>query len=207
MRFRNYLAEQYKKEDIIEGTKEILPISTIYILGFNIPEVNSACIHAERQYRDLVNNEPLLQKSDFIEKLTHDSYVVQVNRITDRYKTRLDQLLSVFEQTNFVDDSEITKEYTHQINEEDVKLITTILHHSGTDPETRREIEIEAEAWRSVNAMFDEKEREYLKVLEEKDKALEEKDKTIDEKDKALEEKDKLIEELKRKLDQQSDLS
>ncbi len=31
MRFRNYLAEQYKKEDDVNGKKMILPITTIYI--------------------------------------------------------------------------------------------------------------------------------------------------------------------------------
>lgn len=39
MRFRNYLAEQYKKEDEINGEKTILPITTIYILGFKLPDL------------------------------------------------------------------------------------------------------------------------------------------------------------------------
>ncbi|MEM7657961.1 MAG: hypothetical protein AAF399_17680 [Bacteroidota bacterium] len=187
MRFRNYLAEQYKKEDLVAGEKEILPITTIYILGFNIPEITSECIHVERQYRDMVRDEIVPKRSEFIEKLTHDSYVVQVNRITDRYKTRLDQLLSVFEQSNFIDESEVIKEYSHPVTAEDLQLMTDILHHSGTDPETRKEIEKEVEAWRSVNAMFEDKEKEYLKALDEKDKALDEKDKLIEELTRRLE--------------------
>src|SRR5207249_380371 len=48
MRFRNYLAEQYKKEDevVVDGKlqKMILPIKTIYLLGFNLPEIDSPAI-------------------------------------------------------------------------------------------------------------------------------------------------------------------
>jgi len=48
MRFRNYLAEQYKKEDVVNNQKMILPITTIYILGFKLHEIESACIKVER---------------------------------------------------------------------------------------------------------------------------------------------------------------
>lgn len=190
MRFRNYLAEQYKKQDQVDGEKRILPITTIYILGFKIPEIESACIQVERQYRDLISDEILEERSSFIEKLSHDSYVVQVGRITDRYQSRLDKLLSIFEQSNFVGDNEIIKEYKHDADEAEVKLMRDILHHTGTDPKTREEIEREVEAWRTVNAMFEDKEKKYLKALEKKEKVIEEKEKLIAELRKKLEEKD-----------------
>lgn len=210
MRFRNYLAEQYKKEDKINNEALVLPITTIYILGFKLPEIESPCIRVKREYFDLVNKITLYQKSDFVEKLTHDSFVVQVERITSRYQTRLDKLLSVFEQRNFTDDKEITKDYTHNPDLEEMKTITEILHYVGTDPLERRQIEIEQEAWRTVNAMFKEKERTYQRQLEEqrkalheKDQALHEKDQALSEKDQALSEKDKLIEALMQKLNEQ----
>jgi hypothetical protein len=214
MRFRRYLGEQYKKENKINNENQALPITTIYILGFTLPDIDSACIKVERNYKDLVNKTIIEKKSDFIEKLTHDSFVVQVDRITDRYQTSLDKLLSVFEQNNFADDRKITKQFQHPTDTEDVKIMTDILHHSGTNPEERKRIEDEQEAWRTVNAMFEDKEKELLKELSytkmelnkkdkalgEKDKALGEKDKALGEKDKALDEKNKIIEELKRKL-------
>ena len=85
MRFRNYLAEQYKKEDVINSNKVILPITTIYILGFKIPEIETPCIKVERNYKDLVNNKIIDRKSDFVEKLTHDCFIVQVDRITNNF--------------------------------------------------------------------------------------------------------------------------
>ena len=172
MRFRNYLAEQYKKEDTINEEKIVLPITTIYILGFKLTEILTPCIKVERNYKDLINNTTLEIKSDFVEKLTHDSYVVQVDRITDRYFTKLDKLLSVFEQTNFVDDKKIIKEFNHTADLEELKIMTDILHHSGTNPEEKKKIETEQEAWRTVNAMFEDKEKKYLKALNDKDQII-----------------------------------
>ncbi len=202
MRFRNYLAEQYKKEDKINDESVVLPITTIYILGFKLPDIETACVRVERQYTDLINKTTITQKSEFIEKLTHDCFVVQARRITDRYQTRLDKLLSVFEQSNFTDNKEITKKYHHKPDLEEVKEITDILHYVGTEPEERKLIEDEQEAWRTVNAMFEEKERKLLKELADKTKELSEKDQALSEKDQALSEQKQLIEELLRKLNE-----
>jgi len=201
MRFRNYLAEQYKKEDTVNNEIVVLPLTTIYILGFLLPEIHTPCLKVERNYRDQINKTTLTTKSDFVEKLTHDSYIVQVDRITDRYQTHLDKLLSIFEQTNFVDDKRIIKEFTHEVDLEEIKIATDILHHSGTNTEEKRKIETEQEAWRTVNAMFEGKEKKYQKELAEKDQALTEKDQALMENKKALTEKDLLIAELMRKLD------
>jgi hypothetical protein len=215
MRFRNYLAEQYKKEDTINNEKTILPITTIYILGFKLPEIETSCIRVERNYKDLINKAIINKKCEFIEKLTHDSFIVQVDRITDRYQTRLDKLLSVFEQSNFIDDSRVTKKFVHKTDIEEVEIITNILHHSGTDPDERKLIDTEKEAWRTVNAAFENERKNFAKALTakdqvitekdkeltEKDKELTEKDKVLTEKDKALTEKDRIIEELMRKLE------
>ena len=63
MRFRRYLGEQYKKEDKINNENYALPITTIYILGFKLPEIETACIKVERNYKDLVNKKIIDKKS------------------------------------------------------------------------------------------------------------------------------------------------
>jgi uncharacterized coiled-coil protein SlyX len=150
------------------------------------------------------------QKSDFIEKLTHDSYVVQIPRIQPRLQSRLEMLLTVFEQNHFTDEREITKNYTYQVNDEYIKDIVEILHHAGTDPDKRVEIEKEQEALRvydlgmgELKKSIAEKEKtiaEKEKAIAEQERAIAENEKTISEKDKALAEKERLIEELKRRL-------
>ncbi len=96
----------------------------------------------------------------------------------------------------------ITKEFRHELDTEDIKLTAEILHFAGTNPAERKKIETEQEAWRSVNAMFEDKEKELTQKLDEKDKIIDEKDKVIDEKDKALSTLAKQLEELKRQLDE-----
>ena len=200
MRFRNYLAEQYKKEDTVNKIKEALPITTIYILGFKLPEIKTACIKVERNYIDLINQITLTEKSDFVEKLTHDSYVVQVERITNKYQSTLDKLLSVFEQSHFIDETKLIKEFKHQTDVEELKILTDILHHSGVDPQARKLIEAEREAWRTLNAMVTDKQREALAQLSQTQKTLQETKEELNEKDKEISEKDKIIEALKQQL-------
>ncbi|MDR3093294.1 MAG: hypothetical protein LBU62_01450, partial [Bacteroidales bacterium] len=126
MRFRGYLGEQYKKEDMVNDHPQVLPITTIYVLGFNLPEINSACIRIGREYTDMITQQPIAERSHFIENLTHDSYVVQARRISKRYQTRLDKLMSVFAQENFTDNSGIIKLYNHETDDEDIKAMTDI---------------------------------------------------------------------------------
>lgn len=135
MRFRNYLGEQYKKTDKVNEDEIPLPITTIYILGFNLQEINTPCLKVERNYKDLSENKIINQKCTFIESLTHDSYIVQVERITNKYYSVLDKLLSIFEQSNFVDDKKIVKEFSHEINIEELKIAINNLNHSSNNPE------------------------------------------------------------------------
>lgn len=200
MRFRNYLAEQYKREDEIEGItgkkKTALPIVTIYLLGFSLPEIETSAVHVQRQYLDLINNKIIEKKSEFIEKLTHDCFIVQLPRIQPKYLTVLDKLLSVFEQTNFIDESKIIKKYNHKIDEDGIRNMTDVLHYIGTEPEEKKQIEDEQEAYRVLDLAVREKTDELREELLKTKKIIEDKEKT-------LEDQAKLIEELKRKLGEQ----
>ena len=110
-------------------------------------------------------------------------------------------LFRSFEQQHFIDDKKITKEFNHELDSEDIKITTEILHFSGTNPEERKKIETEQEAWRTVNAMFEDKEKELMTLISDKDKAIDEKDKALDENKKVIDEKERIIQELLKKLD------
>jgi hypothetical protein len=210
MRFRGYLGEQYKKEELVDGVKMALPITTIYILGFALPEIPTACLKVGREYKDLVNNVPLAAHSPFVEKLTHDSYIVQASRITGRYQTRLDKLLSLFEQAYFTDATDAVKRYNYEPDNADLKAITDLLHHVGTDPDERKELDDEIEYRRTINEWFGKQFatiaqknqllEEQSKALAAKDEAIAEKDEALSEKDRALAEQQKRIAELERLL-------
>jgi hypothetical protein len=176
--------------DKIDGEETILPMTTIYILGNNLSEIDCPCIKVGRTYTDMLSKKPVNAKSKFIENLTHNSYVIQAGRITDvRYSTNLDKLLSIFEQRYFIkENSDTRKEYPYQPDDEEMSLITDLLYEIGADPEECKRIEGEEEFLRVINNVKDP-----LK------KSLEEKDKTIGEQAKSLEEKDKELEELREK--------
>jgi len=141
----NFQAVHYNRKGTFDYEKRKLPSITIYILGFNLPEIESACIKLEKTYEDLISNKMINQKIDFIEKLSQDCYIVQVNRIADRFETSLDKLLSIFEQSNFLDGGKLMKDFNHEIDEENIKLMIDIIHHASFNPEQRKIMEIEQE--------------------------------------------------------------
>ena len=204
MRFRNYLAEHYKKQEEIEtetGERKMtpLPIITIYILGFNLLNLETAVLKVKREYTDLETGEIIKQKNEFIEKLSHDCYVIQTLRLKPKMQNKLDKLLSIFEQNNFTDNSKKQKNYVYPIDDEEMEVIINNLVKAGADPEVLKKIELEEEAVRTLELATKEKVdkiKEQEKALKEKENIIEEKDKTIEEKDKKLEEKDSFIEKL-----------
>ena len=205
MRFRTYLAEQYKHKDKIEiagkEVEEPLPIVTIYLLGFKLPETDAIAIHVSRTYYDMITHAELHLKSEFIECLTHDSYVFQIPQIEGKTRTRLEKLLSVFEQKYFIDDKGIRKEYLYEVDDENIRYILEILYHTGANPQKQKEIEEEwwsSELWEEVIVKRDKRIAQQKKELEEKDKELEEKNKELKEKDKELEELKKQFAELQK---------
>ncbi|MDR1595072.1 MAG: hypothetical protein LBS43_11410, partial [Prevotellaceae bacterium] len=76
-RFRKYLGEQYIRVDYIDGKETILPITIIYILGNNLAKIKSPCFKAVcDKYIDLIENKPIEEKSDFVENVIHDCYII-----------------------------------------------------------------------------------------------------------------------------------
>ena len=199
-RFRKYLAEHYKQEDEIETDKgkqfEALPIITIYLLGFKLQNVDTPALKVAHKYINQVNHEVMDIKSELIEKLTHETYIVQIPRIEAKLNTRLEQLLSFFEQNHFTDSSGLVKEYPYPLETDLMKLIANELHYLGTDPKKQQYLETEREAMRvykhelfeiELEVEENKKALEENKIaIEEKNRALEENKKTIGEKDKAL---------------------
>ncbi|MDR3261572.1 MAG: hypothetical protein LBT78_07020 [Tannerella sp.] len=204
MRFRNYLAEQYKAEDEIEidgiKRKTVLPIVTIYLLGFKLTEVDAIAFKVKREYWDLINQTKIEAKSQFVEGLTHDSYIVQIPRIVGKTRSKLERLLSLFEQNYFIDEHKIVKSYNNPVDEDGIREMLSILEHAGADPEQRKIIEDEQELYRVLEVMANK--QEYEVSIKLKNKEIEENRKEIEEKDKVIEEKDKMIEELKRLLNE-----
>jgi hypothetical protein len=175
-RFRHYLAEHYMRKDTVDGKKNYSPITLIYILGDNLPHIESACVKIGREYTDMITDKRIEKRHPFIEKLSHDCYVVQTQRIENKQlKTTLDELLSIFEQTGFADNEQKTKFYNHEPNSKEVQQALSILHYVGTDAEERKALDYEAYKTRVLDDDFGEQNRTILKQnmeIAEKEAAL-----------------------------------
>ena len=186
-RFRQYLAEQYKRKDTITQNNKLvsepLPIITIYLLGFNLPESDAIVFRVGRVYYDMINQKEMNVKISLAEYLTHDCYMVQLGRITGKTQTRLEKLLSVFEQRYFIEKGKkISKKYPHTVNDDIVQLMLKILEHVNADPDLRYDIEFE---WASYEFL--------AKLILNKDKKITERDKKIVERDKKITKMEKTI--------------
>jgi hypothetical protein len=180
-RFRGYLGEHYKSADANEV--EPLPIITIYILGFNLPDITTPCFKIGREYVDLFTGKPTEERSQFMERLTHDSYVVQAARIpAHRGKNTLNELLDIFEQRNFTNAEKTEKNYPYEPENAEVREMCKVLNGLITDPEAREQVALEFEYERIMNAGFNEMGKE----IAEAKKEVAEAKKEIAEKDAAL---------------------
>jgi len=188
-RFKDYLGDEYKKSK--------LPIISIYILGFNL-SVNSPAFMSRPDCWDLMSNEKLDVNDAFVAQLTHSAYFVQTLRIKPSFNTRLEKLLSLFEQRNFIGDDETTKRYPFKTDENEISEIKEalgILQYVAADEKLRQELDLENTYLKSVEYIFGEKDRELEETKTKLEDANEEKTKLAKEKAKLAEEKAKLAEE------------
>ncbi len=216
MRFRRYLGEQYSSEqnlyydhDDEQGRKKALPIISIYFLGHKLEHTDSPLIKIDRKYYDMTTQEEITEREEFIESLTHDSYVIQIPYLKERRRNELERLLSVFDQSaRSGDDYHILN-----IREEDYPVkyreIIRKLQRAILEPEIRKVMDVEDEILEELQnqeriiALKDKALEEKDKIIEDKDKVIEDKDKVIEDKDKALEEKNRIIEQTGEALEKQ----
>ncbi len=197
-RFRKYLGENYRREDdvfIDHGISEKRPllIVTIYLLGFRLENIQQPAVKINREYRDAITNELIEVKEDFVELLTHDSYVIQVPRLKIQTRTKLERALQIFSQ-------EFQTSDPHQLDfqgDSDDPLVKKMIIRLGraiTNDEIRNVMDVEDE----IDRIF---ERGYKKLANDKDKIISEKDQKLAEKDQKLAEKDQVIEVERQKME------
>ncbi len=103
-RFRTYLGSNYmerrmkKKVDSQEEYIETLPIIAIYILGYNVEDIPYLATKIDRKIIDASTKEEVEINSDFIELLTHTTYILQVRRLPEDRRTRIERFMTLFNQ-------------------------------------------------------------------------------------------------------------
>ena len=150
IRFRQYLAQNYLKEETIidkNGIEQtvVLPIITIYILGFELKEFDTVAVKSENRLFDIINGKYLNVKSKFAELLTHPSYFLQAVEKKNKKGTRLEKFLSLFLEKFENEPANYFIEFDEKINENDADLIkiTDFLNKATQNEELLRSLEFE----------------------------------------------------------------
>jgi len=147
MRFRRYLGENYADEknvEVINDNKHSLPIITIYFLGYPLEHITVPVLKINRQYIDLATGEIIYTREEFIESLTHDSFVIQISTLKNSRRTELEQVLSIFDQDNKTNDKHILNFREDDLPEK-YRLIFRRLLEAAANAELRQYMNVEDE--------------------------------------------------------------
>jgi len=153
MRFRHYLATRYVTREIpldapAGARPEPLPVLCVYLLGFVVDKRLPLVTRVERRYVDAVSGLPIelpaARRPDFVERLTHDAWFVQIPRIRGlglaTEGTPLERILSVFDQSRMLEGDRHRLDYQAPDAKLDKILARIVrqLHKLQTDPEMER---------------------------------------------------------------------
>ena len=199
LRFRRYLALQYNNEENMlkepqeQQRKYAIPMVAIYLLGHRVGNIKEPIIYVNHQAYDYDDNVVKDGLPDpFVESLQHNSIIVQLPLLKGRINNRLEQVLSVFDQTNVMDDKKVIRVDDQQFDgDNDMEYIVRRLQSAAADPEVRYQ----------MNA-----EDEFFKEIEDRDTAIMERDEKLKEKESQIQEKESQIQEKESQLKEQNEM-
>jgi hypothetical protein len=156
IRFRTYLANHYSDRSnvIIDSGKvlEVLPIISIYILGFKLDAIPDVVIKAGIVCTNGITGNIINGRDKFVDALTHNVYIIQIPLLTENIfaqwyeQNSLIRMLSFFEQKHFVEGKQI-KKYPHQLtdnqNDKILKTMKKSLAFIAQSPAARRAMQEE----------------------------------------------------------------
>jgi acetyl/propionyl-CoA carboxylase alpha subunit len=111
-------------------------------------------------------------RDDFVEKLSHDCYVLQLSEIHQRRRNKLERLLSIFEQLNLKVNQHL-KEFADLLPDE-FSVIVERLQHAALDETLLKEIELEKEfmnSWLDQEKTLEASKQEALKAKQREQEA------------------------------------
>jgi type I restriction-modification system DNA methylase subunit len=149
-------------------------------------------------YRDVVTHEVLDIKNEFVELLTHDSYIIQVRKLSDGPRNRLERILRVFSPDFEVSQDKHILDFQGDTDEPLVKKIVERLGRAIASEEIRHNMDLEDE----LERIIDRETHKYLLTILEKDAELAQKDEQLAEKDRLLAEERNRLAELQREIEE-----
>lgn len=190
-RFRRYLAKNYERKEkttdrhgnIIESS---VPIIAIYFLGFELETIKVPVLKATHQYYDVLGRRGIVGKDSFVEQLIHDCFVVQIPHLPTQTQTKLEKILSIFnQQYSITNDHRMLDIPASMAQDVDIQAFISRLGKPLQDYQMLEQAQAEDE----LETTLDDMQR---KLTQQQD--------AIVEKDNVITEKDKMIAELQKQL-------
>ena len=172
-----------------------LPMITVYLLGHKVGDIEVPVLYVKHKAYDYDGNEVTEGIPDpFVESLVHDSIIVQIPRLQGKVNNRLEEVLSVFDQTRKdrhnrqvmnIDEAEYA-------GDEEMMHIIHRLLAAAADAKLRQDMNVEDEYFLAIEnrdtAIMQRDER-----IKEQDKMIADQDKQIADQDKMIADQDKMI--------------
>ena len=176
LRFRQYLGAQYSDKNNIyrqEGSRQdfAYPMVTIYIMGHRIGDIDVPVLYVSHKAYDYEGREVTKGMPDpFVESLVHDSIIVQIPLLHGVINNRLDEVLSVLDQTKRDKDDPhlLCLDESAYADSSDMNYIVHRLTAAAANPQMRQNMNVEDE---------------YYAAIEDRDTAIMSRDKKIKEQD------------------------
>ena len=178
LRFRQYLGAQYANPDNMlkedDHNSRGIPMVAVYLLGHRVGDIEEPVLYVKHQSFDYDGNVVTQGLPDpFVDSLTHNSILVQIPRLHGRVNNRLEELLSVFDQTRMNKDNRQVMDIneTDYADDAEMMLIIHRLLAAAADAQVRQD----------MNA-----EDEFFKAIEDRDTAIMQRDKQLAEQSEKL---------------------
>lgn len=183
LRFRQYLGVQYQNPaNMTDGYG--LPMIAVYLLGHRVGNIDEPILYVHHEARNRDGEVVTKGLPDpFVSSLTYDSVIVQIPLLRGRVNTRLDRVLSIFDQT------------LKSSNDQHTLVIDEDLYAEDSD--------MQAVLHRLLMAAANANMRQYMNVEDEYFSIIEKRDTGILMRDHQLAEQKVQIDEQKVQLDEQ----
>lgn len=192
LRFRQYLGAQYANPDNMlkddEHISQGIPMVAVYLLGHRVGDIEEPVLYVKHESYDYEGNVVTKGLPDpFVESLTHNSILVQIPRLHGHVNNRLEEILSIFDQTRKNRDNRQVIDINEADYADDAEMMLIIhrLLAAAADAQVRQD----------MNA-----EEIYLQPIEDRDTAIMQRDKQLAEKEEQLEQSRSVIFDLARHL-------
>lgn len=175
LRFRQYLGTQYANPDnILKDNNPMgygIPMVTVYLLGHRVGDIEEPVLYVNHKAYDYDGKEVTKGVPDpFVDSLVHDSVIVQIPLLRGQINNRLEEILSVFDQTHKDKKNRqvINIDEDLYAGDEDMNRIIHRLLSAASDAKLRQDMNVEDE---------------YFTAIENRDTAIMKRDQIIAEQD------------------------